>query len=1673
MTRSRASETAMSAEPPFPSLMQSRRAALEAAVRPLRGLADALQAAQAVAPPAAEELLRNALACSAAVRDLLLRTARETALELPAWADAAGLEAAVAAAAAHLAAREEAPRRRLRELAAELGQGQAAHRRPSRQRELERLRTEAAAELAGAAGQGRPPVLPGGEGPWLEWWFRLDGPAQEQALAALHPLLPALGRLLDVLEAEHWHRPAPPPAVRPVPALHHRKRPPTLPSRGPRRPEAAGLRPEAPGGGPPPANGRDPAAPPAAPAPVAHAPPPVAHAPGSPAPVAHAAGSPAPPRVPPSPNGAAPPVVPSRRLTVPSEKPGSLEGPAPGRNGAPRVEPPPPEPTLDAEPDLPADWLSFDGFSRDHWIDPTGECQPAPWADPKAFLPRLHDHFARALQPPAFRWAYLCAAAAGRIDPAALPAPADVAALAAVWAHPLDFSAGRDEQRGGFLTAGAGVDAGPRSRLALFLEALRPWRERFWAHDEIDLVLEEVRYQSGCLAAVVKGLLQVASQGVDPAPRLADAFREKTIEGPAVLQRQLQAKRGELQQVFSRLWMAAGGAVQRTHCRAVWDAFITLVQPVVEGLFPEDRHGKADWDVEAVRRQIDRFLPEYQRLADAQGVKFQDRRVCDRGARQIMQAAAEVNDLMEQVHRAAGRRSAHDALPLPLDAVRSLRKNGPLDDPLEECCRQLLLRCVTGPPPAQGADGEEVDPLELTLADLADYPELVALIDPSALTAEAAPAVRKSQASCHVTDVLDPVRAAAVLLAGPRPRAPAEEPPAQVLLRRLAQHPDIELLARAEPLLGLPREEQGRLLARRGERHEEMRGLHAQFDRACGALEALAVNTQPLRAVAADMGRLLAAAEPERLALAGAWFRGLRDHAERRLLWEVQCCRRRALAETQGPQREAVLAALAAGRHGAVLPLLLGAGEVQLGRLRETCWRHEVESRFGRPDRAARQIKLLDDPIAHAWQPVTGQPAQADRPLRTAFARLVFSGDSPDGPSLFCQGTDDPDAFAVPTERLLAGGGDAAAWGGLTRFARLVLLTPPVAVGRPEFRKRLVQQVAGYPGDLCVVLTPQIPAMTRREALEALAGRHASLIDDYDLCRLLNPGGPRPRVLPALLEVVFEQLRWADVSPFRPDAAPPAGVLPPADAAAYLAGPLARLGIDAAAEAPAAAHRCGCRYAVLACFGACLLEVLERAFGKANRDRQGLVVTADHVAHAFGDPRVERALWSALRECFEGNERGFVVYTALLQEFAGCAPGAALDDAPRRVLARLRGEGGDLSWLAAGDEDPAAVVRAELGGLVEQQLLVRRPGEADRVALPFPHHLPVLLRQDLAAEAGRCLRQARQDGPGPGRSLLAAAQVRDLQVLLSDREIPVRAAVVGSLWPDAVAHPAAGLPARLGIPPGAVVSAADPGLPERLCQTPLVLTGASPGHAGAVLEARAGPTNGSAVPLLLGGIDLLRWALAQARTANADVEVLGLGRLSPGRLRWWFNQVRGLALGPACLACVRERTSGVPLLVGVFDRLLAGPVTVDQFAEVLRLFDQELLRAAAGLLSGPPGVRLLPREVELLHMAAAASEQDDPPGRTLGERLTTDWEFYRPLCPVKAFDPASDAVLLEGLQQVGLLPVRAGPDPAAPPGAPNGPLEQLAAVGPGDALRRLLGGLPRVQQVARDVGLAS
>lgn len=498
---------------------------------------------------------------------------------------------------------------------------------------------------------------------------------------------------------------------------------------------------------------------------------------------------------------------------------------------------------------------------------------------------------------------------------------------------------------------------------------------------------------------------------------------------------------------------------------------------------------------------------------------------------------------------------------------------------------------------------------------------------------------------------------------------------------------------------------------------------------------------------------------------------------------------------------------------------------------------------------------------------------------------------------------------------------------------------------------------------------------------------------------------------------------WNDVLRLRP--------LSRTDAARLVAGPLGRLGINATSEAAAIAYRCGYQPAILVRFGQHLIEHLDNTLTPARRD--SVVVTPEQVATVYQSAAVQQEIRTIVWNNFQGNPFGQIIFSALLLEFARMPPAAALDDAPSRVLQRLR----ELvpSFMADDSIDGPAVDRIArtLRDFGDRSLIDEVHPTTRSYRLKFPHQLNVLLQEDQSAIIRReaaALGGERVDAIEDVRSLVARGALEDLGYALSNEGFV--GAVVASQWLEAVERRAANVAARLGYMDGEIVDLfSDPNEID-LRRRRLALLKASPEAAARSLRERG---DGGDRPLFIGGLDLMRWALRRWRE-NREIELATVPRISAVQLRWWFERVCEINwAGANPLPRFMQRTAGVPYLVARLDDELGKIVGLDgasasevHIAQALERFDNSLERAGRELVLGSdPTISLERREQELLVMVARASEiafDSSTPRSDLLEILldpTSFGSFFPKLPSFKPLTP-DDALALDVLLRSGLLP---------------------------------------------------
>jgi hypothetical protein len=272
-----------------------------------------------------------------------------------------------------------------------------------------------------------------------------------------------------------------------------------------------------------------------------------------------------------------------------------------------------------------------------------------------------------------------------------------------------------------------------------------------------------------------------------------------------------------------------------------------------------------------------------------------------------------------------------------------------------------------------------------------------------------------------------------------------------------------------------------------------------------------------------------------------------------------------------------------------------------------------------------------------------------------------------------------------------------------------------------------------------------------------------------------------------------------------------------------------------------------------------------------------------------------------------------------------------------------------------------------------------------------------------------------------------------------------QALAVGTQWPAPVLHGNVGISESLSIPLENCYMAGDSKLDWNASHIAVFEATWPLADVGLELRPRSLPP-----PLYVGGTDLIRWALRR-RQEGADVEVAGVGRMDAADLKWWFEQIRELELpGQAAIDQMYELTGGIPILVGLMDRLLleassgGRSLSESQLEAVFHTFTGLAGAEAKQLKGGPERLSLTGREIEVLRMACHVGDTNN-----LLKDLTDMWDRHRADCPGNP--PAlndTDWLSVAVLEHLGLLPCDRS--------RLRDPMQALSPVKEGDVLRLLV-----------------
>ena len=486
------------------------------------------------------------------------------------------------------------------------------------------------------------------------------------------------------------------------------------------------------------------------------------------------------------------------------------------------------------------------------------------------------------------------------------------------------------------------------------------------------------------------------------------------------------------------------------------------------------------------------------------------------------------------------------------------------------------------------------------------------------------------------------------------------------------------------------------------------------------------------------------------------------------------------------------------------------------------------------------------------------------------------------------------------------------------------------------------------------------------------------------------------------------------------------------EAVQFLEGMLARIGIALGNHAPFVAMRCGFQPAVLIRFGESLVRRLKRSNRSA--DRETLTVSHEEILATLGEQGVLDEIKTVVNNNFQGNRVGAVVFGATLLALKDLEPGLALTDGPLQVLAKLREIDPNFDWLERVDTSPLAEIERNLQDFIERELLT--VSDAPRFGvreyrLRFPHFLPVLTQQSEVALEVRQQIQAIRGGASQRRVSKCVLSESALDTIRywyhQDSGNDCKLIVVGGHWTASLLDPKCGVPDRLGCERSALA------LPSDSDEAAVQVRSGMHVFGNVTVDFWKSFLNAETDrPLvLIGGLDLQRAARRYALDGGlVPVEVVTLGRLTEGTLRWWLEDARALHFkAGGAIAKVAEATGLVPFLVGAFDKLLqqtpGSEVSEQELEATLTHFGERLSEYAAQLSNAASSGGLLRREVELLQMAVQITEEVSE-DFDLERDFQECWSLLGAQSTCGApFSEPGDWSALKLLAEAGLLPARA------------------------------------------------
>lgn len=773
-----------------------------------------------------------------------------------------------------------------------------------------------------------------------------------------------------------------------------------------------------------------------------------------------------------------------------------------GRKAEPSPEPPPPP--IDAGEQPPANepakihvsLVGFEEFRRTHWTG-SGGCRPAPWTRPE-FPTELAVAAESAAVAGDLATLHVLVRAQEALGEPPLVFPHDVETIHRLLSARDPALVGRSDERRRRIDEAARTSELTDDlcwQTSVLLECLRP----------ADSAVGQPPAPSVLHAVALEPVWEDFAAELNTATRrgmdLLEAARSWQSDAHAEVD--VDELRRQLKKLFRDLYNAAGGRIERTHCREAWSQFAEAAKPTLEPLFPVGGGGSEDLALDDLATRVRRLPTMHTKIADRAGALRGDRRDMDKAASALTDAAQSVIEAMRR-ERTRSEQNTPWQLSDPSVVTSVVDRPG---DPLRlvgSVVKRLLQLC----PPSEAG---------LPMERLRSHPELLELLEPET--------VSEHEARATAADLADPVRAASLLM---RPAAEGDGDGDDTLVNALSSRQLNHLLPRMKAALDETRREavqrqqadtddevlelQGRLQAL-FTGHEHLGSAHAT------RISALIADSEDLvrRDAVSDSRMLLGWLE----ATATAAATGLREE------WQAQ------LEKLSEPQRTEIGQLVdeerwveAARRVGGFHP-----PQHHLNS-RVTRFRDDAAREFADPVQSLHALSTSpqDKELVQRWLEAPTDKTKL-RTLRSRFATFLGLPDAVDRVA-----EDITVDSASLRHQIDQDGMNPCFVPQLTQLRELRIETIDMPADRTHFSNLATQRLAkpAPENPLRIALTPRLTPTNREQLLSMLHQKKAMavVVDDLDLCRLLLARQEARHMMLGLLEIALEQLPIEKVVPF-------------------------------------------------------------------------------------------------------------------------------------------------------------------------------------------------------------------------------------------------------------------------------------------------------------------------------------------------------------------------------------------------------------------------------------------------------------------------------------------------------------------------------------------------------------